>query len=370
MSSYLSFLLFIIYTTSIPCLSLSIEYLRSLTPSQVANLTAQQLVHSWEAYKQYAWGCDALYPQAKGCHNYVKYSNMWTPIDALDTIYLMGLDDLVTETIDLLCNTPYNNQSKFTFLTDQTYGVFDYILRSLGGLISAYYFTNDTCLYNLAVEVADGIYPVFNEVTPSKSGLPWSHINLGRKEVDKSWTDTSPAEAGTHTLEYGIMSVITGDLKYWNASMNAMRILYNAKSNKTGLIGVGIRVDETSNMHSTDFFSNTEASIASGIDSYYEYIVKCWALFNNSECKYWWLNNINSSIIDNLSYYNKNPITNDDLLWFKRIDMYSGQDTSYIYDLFSPFISSVLSLSSVLSNDTNNLKLAKLNQEANWYMWN
>lgn len=355
----------------------NLEYLRSLTPGEVANVTIDQFVHSWAAYKEYAWGCDALYPQTKGCHNYNKYSLMWTPIDALDTMYLMGLYEQVNETLDLLCSTPFNGHKKFTFKTDQSVFVFDYFLRSLGGLISAYSFINNTCLLDLAIEVSDSIYPIFNEITPSKSGLPWTYINLKTEQVDTSKQSSSPAVAGTHTMEYGIMSVLTDDLKYWNASMNAMRILYQAKSSTLGLVGAGINIDTTSNIHSQSLWSSQESFIDSGIDSYYEYIVKCWALFNNTECKDWWINGgINASIIDNFSYYSKDRNTDQDLLWFKRVNMYTGKNAGdwNNYDLYAAFYSGVLSLSTTLIDDEDiidsTLNLAKLNQEANWFMWN
>merc|ERR1719229_290529 len=99
-------------------------------------------------------------------------------------------------------------------------------------------------------------------------------------------------------------------MKYWNAAMNVLRILYESKSDITGLIGNHIYVNKrVSNKLS---FIETKTGIGSQIDSYYEYIVKCWALFNNTECKNMWLN-INSSIIQHLSYYNK-----DKLLFFKQ----------------------------------------------------
>ena len=238
---------------------------------------------------------------------------MWTPIDALDTLYLMGLDDEVDEVLQLLCNRTFHNFPSFTFKTNQSVFVFDYFLRSLGGLLSAYHFLNDSCLFDLTVQVADAIYPVFSEVTPSASGLPWTHLNLATGEIDASQSSTSPAVAGTHTLEYGMTSVLTGDLRYWNASMNAMRVLYEAKSDTLGLVGAGIYINQTADIHSKALWQSRETFIDSGIDSYYEYIVKCAALFNNSECAGWWRGGINASIIDHLGYFDDNHT----LLWFK-----------------------------------------------------
>ena len=86
-----------------------------------------------------------------------------------DTMYLMGLNDLLNDTIDLLCSTPFENGPRFTFNVSQSVNSFDFFLRSLGGLLSAYYFTNNTCLYDIAFELAEMLYPIFD--TPSLSGI-------------------------------------------------------------------------------------------------------------------------------------------------------------------------------------------------------
>ena len=137
-------------------------------------------------------------------------------------------------------------------------------------------------------------------------------------------------------------------------------------------------LDKTSNIISNpNLFHSTSAHIDGGIDSYYEYILKCWALFNNSVCRDRWLNGINSSLIDNLSYYKKNTYKNDTVtLFMQRVDMFTGKRTPdwNQYDVYAPFFSGVLSLSSVIDdrdeNNKYNLELAKLNQDGNWYMWN
>ena len=354
--------------------SISIKYLRSLTPLQVAELTKNEFIWGYTAYKNYAWGCDELYPVSKKCRNMNKHSLMWTPIDSLDTLYLMGIDELLSDTIDLLCSTSFNGKEKFTFNTDQSVFAFDYFLRSLGGLISAYHFTNNQCLKDLAVELAELVYPIFNEVNPSLSGLPWTNINLHTGKIAAA-TTTGPAVAGTHVMEMGMMSIITGDMKYFKASINAMRVLYEARSN-LGLIGNEIWINKTSDIHSTELFASNKSQVDAGTDSYYEYIVKCWALFDFEECKDWWLDVINSSIIEHLSFYNQNSNNGEELLWFKRVDMFTGKNTPDwdSYDLYAAFYSGVLSLSAIIDpmdeNNKYNLHLAKLSQEANYFMWN
>lgn len=47
------------------------------------------LRHAWACYKQYAWGHDHLKPISRGHHDW--FGLGLTIIDALDTIYIMGL---------------------------------------------------------------------------------------------------------------------------------------------------------------------------------------------------------------------------------------------------------------------------------------
>ena len=49
-----------------------------------------EFLYAWNAYKQYAWGHDELKPLSKGHHDWYSKSLLMTPVDALDTMILMG----------------------------------------------------------------------------------------------------------------------------------------------------------------------------------------------------------------------------------------------------------------------------------------
>ena len=49
------------------------------------------LKHSWNAYKEYAWGADHLKPLTKTKHNW--FSVGLTILDSMDTLIMMGLED-------------------------------------------------------------------------------------------------------------------------------------------------------------------------------------------------------------------------------------------------------------------------------------
>src|SRR5258706_14302507 len=67
-----------------------------------------EFLHSWKAYEQYAWGHDELRPLTKQPRDWYGQSLLMTPVDSLDTLLLMGLNDeaqqartLIVERLDL-----------------------------------------------------------------------------------------------------------------------------------------------------------------------------------------------------------------------------------------------------------------------------
>src|SRR6476661_5152514 len=59
----------------------------------LANAVRTELLRSWRAYEQYAWGHDELQPLSKTPKDWYGESLLMTPVDSLDTLLLMGLDD-------------------------------------------------------------------------------------------------------------------------------------------------------------------------------------------------------------------------------------------------------------------------------------
>ena len=56
-----------------------------------------QFMHAWRGYREHAWGHDALKPLSNTAHDWYGESLLMTPVDALDTMILMGLDDEARE---------------------------------------------------------------------------------------------------------------------------------------------------------------------------------------------------------------------------------------------------------------------------------
>src|SRR5687767_13083777 len=57
-----------------------------------------EFLHAWNGYKKYAWGHDDLKPLSKSFHNWYPEPLLMSPVDGLDTMYLMGIKDEADKT--------------------------------------------------------------------------------------------------------------------------------------------------------------------------------------------------------------------------------------------------------------------------------
>src|SRR5262245_62538583 len=157
---------------------------RAQTPAQLQNQVRTEFVHAWNGYKKYAWGHDDLKPLTKTCHDWYAEPLLMTPVDALDTMILMGLKDEANLTREYIA-------THLSFDKDISVQNFEITIRLLGGLLSNYELTGDKQLLNLAEDLGNRLLPVFE----SPTGLPYRYVNLktgkGRGE------GTNPAGDGT-----------------------------------------------------------------------------------------------------------------------------------------------------------------------------
>src|SRR4029453_6866816 len=65
----------------------------ALDSSALAARVRDEFVHAWNGYKTYAWGTDDLLPVSRTGRNWHGHTLYMTPVDALDTMMLMGLDE-------------------------------------------------------------------------------------------------------------------------------------------------------------------------------------------------------------------------------------------------------------------------------------
>ena len=194
-----------------------------INKNEYAEKVKQEFLHSWNAYKKYAWGKDQLKPLSKTFRNWYDESLLMTPVDAFDTMVLMGLKEEAKETKELI----FKNLS-----FDKNFFVqnFEITIRLLGGLISAYQFDGDKRFLNLAEDLGNRLLPVFN----SKTGMPYGYVNLQNGELQT--VINNPAEIGTLMLEFGMLSKLTGNPVYYDKAKHAITEVFKRKS-YIGLVG-------------------------------------------------------------------------------------------------------------------------------------
>lgn len=115
--------------------------------AEMAERVRAEALHAWNGYKKYAWGHDALKPLSQKPFDWYGegHSLLMTPVDALDTLTLMGLKPQADEA-RMLIDTKLNLDQDI-YVKD-----FEITIRLLGSLISCYEMTGDKRL----LELADG----------------------------------------------------------------------------------------------------------------------------------------------------------------------------------------------------------------------
>ena len=290
------------------------------TYPHLAEEVRQETLRSWKAYKQYAWGHDALKPLTKSAEDWYEHPLYISPIDAYSTLKLMGFDAEAQEIENYVVDS-------LNWDKDIDAKVFEVDIRILGGLLSMYEMTGNPKVLAKTVDFADRLMPAFK--TPT--GIPTFNVNL---RTGKQKGDTvNVAEAGTNILELGILSYYTKDPKYYAAGKRATLAIHERRS-KLGLPGTDINVR-------TGDWTNRNASICAGVDSYYEYLYKAYRLFGDTAIGRVWKEAI-TAVNEHL------PEEHDSLLWYGRVNMDDGSRTSDVITLYDAFFPALL----VLSGDT------------------
>ena len=297
-----------------------------------------EFLHAWNGYKKYAWGHDDLKPLSKTHHDWYPQPLLMTPVDSLDTMILMELNDEAAATKHYILDN-------LSFDKDIEVQNFEITIRLLGSLLTNYQLTGDKRLLNLAEDLGKRLLPVFN----SPTGMPYRYVNLKTGKVSKPVSN--PAETGTLLIEFGTLSKFTGNPIFYEKAKRALVETYKRRS-KIGLVGEWINVE-------TGEWTNTDSHISGAIDSYYEYLLKCSLLFGDQDCKQMWTDSI-TAIQKHLADA-KNDVTGKEL-WYGHADMNTGARRATTYGALDAFFPAVLALS-------GDLKDAKLLQDSSFRMW-
>jgi mannosidase alpha-like ER degradation enhancer 2 len=318
-------------------LLLSAQIAQSEPPIDRAALRSQvraEFLRSWKAYEEYAWGHDELRPLSKQPRDWYGQSLLMTPVDSLDTLLLMGFDAEAEKAKALIAD-------RLSFDKDISVKVFEVTIRLLGGLLSGYQMTHDPRLLHLADDLGTRLLPAFN--TPT--GMPYMFVNLrtGKTSGERS----NPAEIGTLILEFGTLSKLTHKPVYFQKAKHALVELYKRRS-KIDLVGEEIDVE-------TGAWVGKASHVGGGIDSYYEYLLKCSRLFGDKDCAAMWQTSIAAL---NKHLADEAPSG----LWYGEVDMDSGKRTASEFGALHAFFPAVL----VLGGD---VKRGRRLEESCFRMW-
>lgn len=279
------------------------EFNSSFTPQHLQylhNETQYLFKHAWDKYVEFGFPYDEVTPLS--CMPYgPDYSNMdntvrndamgnasLTIIDNLDTLIIMEQWDDLAEMLEYLENSPD------IFETDTIVQVFEFSIRSLGGLLSAHLLLTDVMnkpnippRYDPFMKICDNYngfllnmaYKLGLKLIPSyktKTNIPVPRINLkrGAKAVPaKLQRDACTSGATTPVLEFTLLSLLTGDPQFKHYTQLAFWKLWSSKLNFNLM---PMTLDPIKNQ-----WKDTLTGIGASIDSFYEYAAKASIIFDD-----------------------------------------------------------------------------------------
>lgn len=231
----------------------------------------KMMEHAWTGYVNHAWGSNELKPISKRGHTasiFGASSSGATVVDALDTLYIMGMKDEFERARKWVAmSLSFNHASDVS--------VFETTIRFLGGLLSAYAFSGDEVFKVKAKELGDKLLPAFN--TPT--GIPWAMVNLASGS-GHNWGWASGgcsilAELGTLHLEFVYLSKITGQPIYAQ-KVNKVREFLNQIEKPNGLYPNFLNPR-------SGVWGSHHVSLGALGDSFYEYLIKSWVMTGETD---------------------------------------------------------------------------------------
>ena len=271
--------------------------------SELAEDVRREFRWAWGNYHDKAWGKDEINPVSGTSRSFFieGHDLGLSCVEALDTLWLMGLDKEFQQGVDWV-------KANLDFDIDGDAQVFETNIRLVGGLLSAHLACGDPLLLHKARDLADRLMKAF-EASPH--GLPYRFVNLKTGAVRDP--ETNLAEIGTYACEFGVLSRLTGDDRYYKAAKRAMKHALDLRSS-IGLMAANIHAE-------TGRFTSRNASIDVYADSFYEYLWDSWDLFGDTDMKRWSEECTAAQLAHQAKRY-------DGHLWFPMVDFETGQETS------------------------------------------
>jgi len=213
--------------------------------------------HAYGSYAKHCFGKDELRPMSKGCIN--EFGLGLTIVDALDTMYIMGLHDEFKRARDWVANMRVD--------VPKHVSVFETIIRVLGGLLSAHGLSKDPVFLDKSLALA-------KQLSPALTGnIPKSRVNLRTGQTGShGWAPNTAviAEVGSLQIEMWYLTKASKEQRWNNYGDQVIRFLDTRHPQFPGLYPTFINFNGG--------FSQNHISFGALGDSLYEYLLKMWIL--------------------------------------------------------------------------------------------
>jgi len=249
--------------------------------AEYAQKTVQLLETSWAAYKEYAWGHDDLSPVSE---SYSDSYGGWgaSIVDALDTIYLMGLTDIFEEALNFSSTVDYS-----TTPTGDQIDLFETTIRYVASSLCTYELSGQK--YPALVNQSKVLVDKMTNAFVGDNQIPYGYLNWNNNTPVTGTTNI--AEAGTLTMEWGTLAKYTGNDTYRELAEKPVIYIANLPPPLSNLPAQVI--DPTSGQ-----FADAYVTWGGGSDSYFEYLIKYARLTNTDNNLFadTWASAVDSSI--------------------------------------------------------------------------
>jgi mannosyl-oligosaccharide alpha-1,2-mannosidase len=249
--------------------------LLSSSDNAVASNVVEMTRHAWNGYYKYARFSDELRPITQSGLNWTLYPTYLTPVDSLDTLYIMGLKSEYNQAKDIVLEKMDFNKN------NDDLNHFEVNIRVLGGLLSAYSLDPDKRYLIKAVDLADRMLMAFD----TRFGFPRSRFFMNINEQINQIVanaNVSLATIGTLQLEFQYLSDLTGNPIYQDTALRVYEQLFVMTTPIPGLFPKYINVDTGS------FTGEIQYGLDGGHDSFYEYLLKLYISTNDEKFKTWY----------------------------------------------------------------------------------
>jgi len=230
--------------------------------------------HAWTGYKTHAFGADEVGPVSG--EPITHWGDIGTTlVDALDTLWLMGMMDEFYEARDWVSTNLDHDK-------DVDASLFETTIRSLGGLLSAFDWSGDRVFLEKAWDLGDRLAKAFDEDAGGRGGIPIGNINLSTgKSSSPMWLHKQLilADVATLPVEFRQLSKHTGKDVY---ATKAERVFQKLKDIEPI---DGLFPDFLTNEGNLKF-ANNKISFGPYGDSFYEYELKIWLQGGRKEPMY------------------------------------------------------------------------------------